>query len=341
MKTGVFHLRYLILLGIVLLAVATAAGCRSDEETFPTVTTAATKVEVTIATPVELVVSPRPTATNTREQIEPTVVRPTVTSPVPTLTPSPTETPTATPPPEATTYVVESGDTLIGIAETFGVSIEALALANGSASPAELSIIVGQLLQIPLCEVHQVVAGNTLAGIALSCGISLDDLVSANISALAELGSLDAIPLGFILYIPPERSLPEEVNCDPLPAREQVIEYSPGEAEGIFCLSQKYGLSTTTLLRANADILTGGKPYGATPLLIPQFDGALYSISVEDIENGIGLAELAAWYEVELAAITDWNGNPISESLSEGQQLLIAGANLATGPFRFQQPEQP
>lgn len=339
MKAGVFHLRFITILVIVLVVVAVVAGCRSDEDTTPAVTKATVTVEVIIATPVELVVSPRPVATNTREQVEPTVVRPTVTSPVPTLTPLPTETPTATPPPKPTTYVVESGDTLLGIADNFGVSIEALALANGTASPDTLSIIVGQLLQIPLCEVHQVVSGNTLAGIALSCGISLDDLASANISALAELGSLNAIPLGFILYIPPESTIPEELDCDPLPAREQVIEYSPGEGEGIFCLSQKYDVSTTTLLRANTDRLSDGQLYGAVPLLIPQFDSALYSISTEDIENEVGLSELGAWYEVELEAITDWNGNRIDEPLSVGQQLLIAGANLATGPFRFQQPE--
>jgi hypothetical protein len=262
-----------------------------------------------------------------------------VTSPVPTRTPQPTATPTPPPPPAPITYTIKSGDTLLGIAGSFGVSIEALALANGSASPAELSIIVGQELQIPLCEVHQVVAGNTLAGIALSCGISLDDLVTANISDLALLGSLNAIPLGFILFIPPESTIPGELDCDPLPVREQVIEYTPGAGEGIFCLSLKYDVSTTTLLRANTERLVDNDPYGAVPLLIPPFDGALYTVSVEDIENGIGLDDLAAWYEVEVEAITDWNGNGVAEPLIVGQQLLIAGANLSTGPFRFQQPE--
>jgi LysM repeat protein len=339
MNEGVVPQRNLVLLLGMLLVLVIVAGCDSDEDATSSITEAATAVVVTISTPVELVVTPRPTSSSTPEAIEPTVVQPTVTSPVPTRTPQPTATPTPPPPPAPITYTVQSGDTLLGIADSFNVSIEALALANGAASPAELSIIVGQELQIPLCEVHQVVAGNTLAGIALSCGISLDNLVTANISDLAQLGSLDAIPLGFILFIPPESTIPDELDCEPLPVREQVIEYPPGEGEGIFCLSLKYDVSTTTLLRANTERLVDNDPYGAVPLLIPPYDGALYSISAEDIENGIGLDDLAAWYEVEVGAITDWNGNGVEEPLNVGQQLLIAGANLDTGPFRFQQPE--
>ncbi len=339
MNEGVVPLRNLVFLGGMLLVLAIAAGCGSDEDATPSITEAATAVVVTISTPVELVVTPQPTASSTPVDIEPTAVQPTVTSPVPSRTPQPTATPTPTPPPAPITYTIESGDTLLGIADNFGITIEALAFANGAASPAELSIIVGQELQIPLCEVHQVVAGNTLAGIALSCGISLDNLVSANISELAQLGSLNAIPVGFILFIPPESTIPDELDCDPLPAREQVIEYPPGAGEGIFCLSQKYDVSTTTLLRANTDRLVDNDPYGAVPLLIPPFNGALYIISAEDIENEIGLDDLATWYEVEVESITDWNGNGVEEPLIVGQQLLIAGANLDTGPFRFQQPE--
>jgi hypothetical protein len=246
---------------------------------------------------------------------------------------------TPIPPPEPTFHVIESGDTLLGIAEAYGVEIQALALANGYFSSAELTLIAGQELQIPLCEIHEIVAGNTLAGVALSCGITLDDLVSANASQLALLGSLDAIPLEFLLTIPQESQIPEDLDCTLLPPREQVIEYLAGAGEGLFCLSQKYGISTTALLRANLDRLTSGDPYGAVPLLIPPYEAGLYQVTDEDITNGVSVVDLAAWYEVDAGAITDWNGNPLSGPLMEGQQLLIAGANLGVGPFRFQLPE--
>ena len=328
----------LTLVGLVLVLVF-AVGCGASEDATPAESATTPTVELTVPTPVELVVSPRPVVTNTSEQSGPTVVRPTVTSPVPTFTPLPTETATPTTTPEPASYQVQSGDTLLGIAEDFGVSVEAIALANGAASSDGLTIVVGQVLQIPLCEVHEVVAGNTLAGIALSCGISLDDLVTANISGLASLGSLDSIPLGFVLTIPPERTVVEQIECDPLPERVQVIEHEPANGEGLFCLSEKYGVTTATLLRANLDRLSDGGAYGVTPLLIPPFDGALYSVSSEDIENNIGLSDLAEWYEVETRSITDWNGNRVQEPLSLGQQLLLAGADLVNGPFRFQQSE--
>ena len=45
-----------------------------------------------------------------------------------------------TSPPGERQYIVESGDTLSGIAERFGVSVEAIVEANGLASPDSLSV---------------------------------------------------------------------------------------------------------------------------------------------------------------------------------------------------------
>lgn len=67
--------------------------------------------------------------------------------PLPTLLPTPTPGPTATPPPSArTTYTVKSGDTLYGIAQTFGTSVGAIKTLNGLTSNI---IHVGRVLLIP------------------------------------------------------------------------------------------------------------------------------------------------------------------------------------------------
>jgi peptidoglycan/xylan/chitin deacetylase (PgdA/CDA1 family) len=71
-----------------------------------------------------------------------------------TTTGSPTASPTPQPsgneptlPPTGVTYVVQAGDTLFSIAQRFGVSVEAIAEANGISDPT--SITVGQALLIP------------------------------------------------------------------------------------------------------------------------------------------------------------------------------------------------
>lgn len=270
---------------------------------------------------------------------EPTLAPPTPTSPVPTPTAPLTPTASATPVPDPTLYLVQPGDTLLGIAEQFGVDLDALAYANGFDSPEEVSVIAGTELQIPLCEAHKVILGNTLAGISQMCGITLDDLVTTNIAALAPLGSFDAVPVGFVLIFPPQTLTPTDLDCTVQPARAQVIEYTPRPGEGLYCLSQKFAVSTTSILQGNIHRLTGDNVYGERPLLIPPSNGAIYIVSAEDVASGVAVADLAEWYDVELEAITDWNGNPISDPLFEGQQLFVVGANLLSGVFQFQ-PEQ-
>ncbi|UCG26278.1 MAG: LysM peptidoglycan-binding domain-containing protein [Chloroflexota bacterium] len=262
---------------------------------------------------------------------------PTATSPAPTPEPGPTA--TATPVAQPPFHTIEAGDSLLGIAEQFGVSLNALLIANGFGSADQLPLVVGNELQIPLCEAHQIVTGNTLAGIAQLCGLTLDDLVTANIVALAALPTLDSVPLGFVLAIPPTSSAPEDLDCNARPAREQVIEYQPGTGEGVFCLAQKFGVSTAAIVQSNVGRLTGGESYGQTSLLIPPIEGVLYVATADDLTSGAEVADLAEWYEVEIDAVTDWNGNPVGGPLREGQQLLISGANLNFGPFQSRPPQ--
>jgi len=105
-------------------------------------------------------------AANTTPTVTPTASLPT---PRPTLTPRPTPTlGAATPPPPSQPvvtptpiiYVVQSGDTLIPIANKFGVSVADLIAANGNLDATKLQI--GQQLVIPQPKPEDVPADGLL-----------------------------------------------------------------------------------------------------------------------------------------------------------------------------------
>ena len=80
----------------------------------------------------------------------------------------------------ATTYIVQSGDTLSSIANKFGTSYQALASLNGISNPNY--IYVGQVLKVKgiTNKTYTVRSGDTLSGIANKLGISVSYLVSKN-----------------------------------------------------------------------------------------------------------------------------------------------------------------
>lgn len=127
--------------------------------------------------------------------------------PIPTVAPPP---PTPSPTPEPFIYVVREGDTLGGIAEEFGTSLDAIIAVNNLIDPNALRI--GQQVEIPQ-EVpvllnsdgtvrpgertHIVQEGETLLEIALKYDKTLDEITSANnitTAALIQIGQALIIP---------------------------------------------------------------------------------------------------------------------------------------------------
>jgi LysM repeat protein len=102
-------------------------------------------------------------------------------------------------------YVVQSGDTLFSIAQRFGTTVDAIALANGIVNPAFIS--AGQTLVIPGAVAGQTVttggttyvveAGDTLTSIAATFGKTTWDIVVAN-----NLSDPQTIFVGQTLIIP-------------------------------------------------------------------------------------------------------------------------------------------
>ena len=138
-------------------------------------------------------------ASGTATPPSPTLSMPTSRPPV-TLTPTKVATATAQPSPLATPtpirYTVRPGDTLLGLAQQYRVSMAAIQLANGL---YEMDMIrAGQVLDIPARPrwegespywmVHLVRRGETLNGIAQTFGVTTRDLLRVN--AIADPGQI-------------------------------------------------------------------------------------------------------------------------------------------------------
>lgn len=156
--------KYLLLL--LVLLVALIAGCQRP------------KPQIILPQATEPVGTPTtaPQATETPLSASPT--------PTATLVATPTPSPTATP--GVTVHIVSFGDTLFSIAQGYGVTMEAIATANGLTYP--YLIYVGQELVIPVAgevtpvagQVYVVQYGDTLFSIAQAYGTSVEALAEAN-----------------------------------------------------------------------------------------------------------------------------------------------------------------
>ena len=113
--------------------------------------------------------------------------------------------------------VVQPGDALGSIAQRYGIGVEALSEANGLAGNL---IRPGDVLHVPLQESrggllepapappagfrrHTLAAGETLSSVTQLYGITITALVGAN----PDLSSLDRLPVGVELLIPPGEGL--------------------------------------------------------------------------------------------------------------------------------------
>lgn len=187
---------------------------------------------------------------------------------------------------ESGEYVVQAGDTLINIANHYGVSLDALMEANGLTSSF---IQVGQVLVIPngevveeepeeepeqeQTEVHQYLAtveeGESLLDVANRTGVSVHRLIKLN--ALQEKTVYPGQQL--VIYNPEIEEEPveeEPVEEEPVdPGYTKATQYTVQAGDTLYGIANYYGISVDDIMEAN-DLSSDFLSIGQT-LIIPVF----------------------------------------------------------------------
>jgi len=189
----------------------------------------------------------------------------------------------------ATTYVIQSGDTLNAIAREYGVAVQALRAANPAITNPDV-LTVGMEIVIPAegtsqgssetttqesgqqsATAYTIQRGDTLTSVAQKFGVSVRQLQELN-----NISDPNDIRLGQQIRIPTTTSAPDEATSDEGAPDEGA---SGEDAEGgetyvvqqgdtLNSIATRYGITTAELQRAN-DISDPDLIYPGQVLIIP------------------------------------------------------------------------
>ena len=158
----------------------------------------------------------------------------------------------------AKTYTVKSGDTLYGIARTYGVSVSALASANNITNTN--LIYVGQVLVIPgtttpptSTTTYTVKSGDTLYKIAASYNTTVSKIASAN-----NITNVNLIYVGQVLTIPGTTTPPASTTT-----------YTVKSGDTLYKIASSYNTTVSKIASAN-NITNVNLIYVGQTLTIPR-----------------------------------------------------------------------
>lgn len=179
-------------------------------------------------------------------------------------------------------HVVQSGQTLYSIAQTYGTSITAIVEANEIPNPDQL--VVGQAIVIPIIgQFYTVQRGDSLWSISRKFGTSVFELAAVNGLNINQL-----LPIGLRLYIPerPKRQAEFNVYLEPLGAQvSQNLEDSARETAPYLTYLTHFSF------QAQRDGSLKEPPIGNLPTIANE-QNLVFSMAVTNLENNQFSAEL-------------------------------------------------
>lgn len=224
-------------------------------------------------------------------------------------------------------YVVQSGDTVRGIASQFGLSPSDLAKANNLSNPD--LIRVGQILVIPgqsggAAGTHAVSAGETLAKIAAQYGTTINALVEAN-----GLSDPNLIRIGQGLQIPVSPGA-VAIGGTPTAAVPEGATHTVSPGETLGGIAALYGTSVEALAAANGITNTSVIYVGTVLRLSGEgfvAEASTAQATVHTVAAGESLATVASRYGTTVNEIVTANGIPDPNLIRIGQQLQVPSAS--------------
>ena len=212
-------------------------------------------------------------------------------------------------PDNAIVYIVQSGDTLYGIASKYGVTVADIIELNNLGTTV---LSVGQQLLIPnqatdTTTTYTVKAGDTLYSIANQFGVTINEIISSNNlnSTVLQIGQVLTIPTGA-----------EEPSTPVPPSEENYINYTVKSGDSLWLIANRYGTTVDAIKQLN-DLTSNNLSIGQVLKIPTENDYITYTVKAGD-----SLWLIANRYGTTVDTIKQLNGLT-SNNLSIGQTLLI------------------
>ena len=233
-------------------------------------------------------------------------------------------------------YTVKSGETLIGIANSIGVSAEEVAAVNSNFN-AKARLQRGQTIKVPVSKAevnrqlnnqsvsYKVQSGDSLTGVASRYNIGISDLAAAN-----GLSTTSNLIRGRTITIPASGSASAASNNTSSSSQSTTTSSRSGNGkvlgntesyrvqsgDGLIALSRRFGIAVEDLAATN-NMATNAQLQRGQTIKVPK---ATVQYTVGSGDSLIGLARK---YGVSTQELADMNNIAANTMLQRGQRLTV------------------